>query len=101
MSLYLAAERRQHFNIPHISDKISKTRKTLRPRPRLESGCRNNRGAGKEKKEALNQTDSTESDEPGECLHYILFDCENYIYLVQNRKLDKFSKNIAPGPQSS
>jgi len=47
-----------------IRDKISKTRKTLRPRPRLESGCRNNRGAGKEKKEALNQTDSTESDEP-------------------------------------
>merc|ERR1719464_1247979 len=46
-----------------IRDKIGKTRKTLRPRPRLESGCRNNRGAGKEK-EVLNQTDSTESDEP-------------------------------------
>ena len=68
VSLYLAAERRQHFNIPHISDKISKTRKTLRPRPRLESGCRTGRGAGKEK-EVLNQTDSTESDEPGEGLH--------------------------------
>ena len=79
MSLYLGRERRQHFNIPHFSDKISKTRKTLRPRPRLESGCRNNRGAGKEK-EVLNQTDSTESDEPGGCLHYILFDCENDIW---------------------
>ena len=76
MSLYLSTERRQHFNIPHIPDKIGKTRKTLRPRPRLESGCRNNRGAGKEK-EVLNQTDSTESDEPGQCVQSGLFDCEN------------------------
>ena len=68
MSLYLATERRQHFHIPHFLDKISKNRKTLRPRPRLESGCRTGRGAGKEK-EVLNQTDSTESDEPGEGLH--------------------------------
>ena len=69
VSLYLATERRQHFHIPHILDKISKNRKTLRPRPRLESGCRTGRGAGKEKE--VNQTDSTESDEPGECLHCI------------------------------
>ena len=71
MSLYLATERRQHFHIPHILDKISKNRKTLRPRPRLESGCRTGRGGGKEK-EVLNQTDSTESDEPGECLQYFI-----------------------------
>ena len=101
MSLYLATERRQNFNIPHISDKISKTRKTLRPRPRLESGCRNNRGAGKEK-EALNQTDSTESDEPGECLHYILFDCENYIWFkIENSTNSVKISPPAPGPQSS
>ena len=66
MSLYLGRERRQHFNIPHFSDKISKTRKSVRPRLRLESGCRSTRGAVSVKeKEALNQADSTESDEPG------------------------------------
>jgi len=41
-----------------IRDKITKTRKSLRPRPRLDS-----RSNGKEK-EILNQADSTESDEP-------------------------------------